>query len=142
MEFLTEFALRSAPGMWALVGAILVAITTRYVIHKHTKISKIVDTTLLLTQRLQELISIRYEMNKIYREQTEDQEDNSGSLNPDALNWYRQYFDHLLNEYRFYRRGFVEKDDFVQWLKWARFNYERGWPLCGRHIQASLELVA
>lgn len=123
-----------APGLGAFVGGLMVALTTAGVVHRYTKISNGVETTLNLSKRYQELFTARLVLNKKFEAQknvaeTIKEADRLGKL--DAQDWYRQYFDLLLNEYRFYQKRIVDRRDFVQWMRWARDAYSLNYLVCG-----------
>jgi hypothetical protein len=126
MSCFLDFLEKSSAGLWGLVGTLIATFVAWRVVHNYTRESKRVETTLALSRRYQELFSERHNLNKLYKAQREPTADTPKwpVLDDfDARNWYRQYFDLLLNEYRFYKRGIIDKADFVQWMRWARSSY-------------------
>jgi len=118
--------------MGATLGAGISAGVTVFVVHSYNKSTKSVEATLALSNRFQELFAERHRLNKIYRTQDNWTKKRDKLDEADARDWYRQYFDLLLNEYRFYKRGLIDRKDFVQWMRWERkaFNNETH-TVCG-----------
>jgi hypothetical protein len=112
------------------LGSMLVAAMALWIAEDYTKRVKIIDSELEFSKRYQELFELRHTLNREFRYPTTEYPKIYWSS--EAKNWYRRFFDLLLNEFKFYEKGFVDANVFTVWMRWAHLNYnDSTFETCG-----------
>jgi hypothetical protein len=112
------------------LGSMLVAAMALWIAEDYTKRVKIIDSELEFSKRYQELFELRHTLNREFRYPTTEYPKTYWSS--EAENWYRRFFDLLLNEFKFYEKGFVDANVFTVWMRWAHLNYnDSAFETCG-----------
>ena len=122
-------------GVAPILAAIIAGFFAWAIAEFYTKRLKRIEATLEFSKRFHELIQQQRALN---RKQAEDKRDNKSLLKieeEEAYAWWWQFFDLLLYEFDFWRRGLVRDQRFLEWMLWrwhdAYPKSGREWTTCG-----------
>ena len=138
---MTEFIrfLHDTPQFWSFIGSLLGAtISTSGVLWialVATKGLKRNDATLQFNRHYRELMRLRHVLNKEFRLELSNREKKNQNDEYESLYWWEEYFELMLFQYHFFLDGLVDRERFIEWMRWRRIDFGRndqtGYDVCG-----------
>jgi hypothetical protein len=121
--------IRTYPGLMSFLGSLLSAVISACVIifvaNHYTKRMKQIDATLEFNKRFQDLRMDQLKINTEYRNSERNRKSPGvkPESSPEAILWWRRYFDLMMFQFQFYCKGLVDESKFVQWMKWRQYDF-------------------
>ena len=106
------------PGVAPIIGAIIAGFAAWLIAHYYTKRLKRIESTLEFSKRFHELIKQQQALNRKRAEDKRDKKCLPVIEEQEAYAWWWQFFDLLLYEFDFWRRGLVRDKRFLEWMIW------------------------
>jgi hypothetical protein len=123
------------PGAAPILGAIVAGFAAWLIAHYYTKRLKRIESTLEFSKRFHELIQQQLALNRKQAEDKREEKSLPAIEEKEAYAWWWQFFDLLLYEFDFWRRGLVRDQRFMEWIVWrwhdAYPKQGSEWTTCG-----------
>jgi len=121
----------NSAGIGAFLGGATASAMAFYLMHYYTRRKEIVEGTLHFTSEFQRLLSLHDDLNMSYcfDDQGNDCADIRMKTPTDreilkAWNFFRQYYNLLLQEFVFFERGLLDRETMVEWMKWRWYGWK------------------
>ena len=121
----------AAPVLGGLFSGAIGGFSAIWISKKRTLKHKRAEATIDFNQKYQSLKDVQCQLNQAYSLAVSKVPRPDGEivhLQEMAARWWEQYFDLMQNEYFFFREGMLDRNRYIQWMRWRYFEYREQGP--------------